>query len=236
MYGIDKLIDDKNEMGAKLVNPAELKIILDEFLESLELPQDIYCIYQDEDHFYKHQNGKIDIPEDIQFKAAVYVFYIPAIEQRNENNIELADAIDGLASRFLKIGVVGSKSDPRYKNQHYGFDANSTLARSLTGCKFAKPLLIQEYCQNHIGVYEKSWLTKEKRKEKLTDKEEDDKKKLAENYGEWIKQNTQRINIIFTDLHYANRHLPELIEKFLHYRLRPVFEGYPNAIMKEQSK
>lgn len=230
MYSIGKLIDDKNETGAKLVNPVKLKIILDEFLKSLELPQDIYCIYQDGDHLYKHQNGRIGIPEDIQFKAAVYVFYIPAIEQRNENNKELADAIDALASRFLKIGVVGSKSDPRFNNQHYGFNANSTLALSLTGCKFDKILPIQKYCREHIGKY--VWL--QERKEKKKKSERIGESELEVKYKKWIKDNTQRLNIIFTDLDNTNRHLPELIEKYLHYRLRPVFEGSPENILEEQ--
>lgn len=34
-------------------------------------------------------------------------------------------------SKYLKIGKANSKSNVRFRNQHYGFNANSTLAKSL---------------------------------------------------------------------------------------------------------
>lgn len=35
--------------------------------------------------------------------------------------------------RFLKIGKAGPNSDARFRSQHYGFNAQSTLARSMMG-------------------------------------------------------------------------------------------------------
>ena len=219
-----------------LVSATELRCLVEDFLEYLGIKEykAVFKIYEDNNHTYKHKDEKELIqPEKLPFDAAIYIFYLPSRACPNEGNDELGKYINQLSSQFLKIGVVGNKSDPRFKDQHYGFNANSTLALSLTGCKFGdNPLSIQKYCQEHIGKY--VWLKEKKEKKKKS--ERIGESELEVKYKEWIKDNTQRLNIIFKGLDNTNRHLPAFIEKYLHYRLRRVFEGAPEDILEEQSK
>lgn len=91
-------------------------------------------------------------------------------------------------NKWLKIGMVGSNSNPRYVSQHYNpRSAPSNLAKSLSN-----------------------------------DKLPDEWKFDREHPGEWIKSQTNRVNIVL-DSSYGKLLLAYL-EAFLHLRLRPRYE------------
>ena len=95
---------------------------------------------------------------------------------------------------FLKIGKAGSKSNPRFCNQHYhaaGEKTGSTLAKSI----------LRDERMRELGI-------------------------TADNVGDWIKQNTRRIDIIL-DASLGTFTL-ELVEAALHYRYEPRYEGSQN--------
>lgn len=64
--------------------------------------------------------------------AAVYVFSLSA----NAGGSSQAGA-----GRVLKVGRVGPHSDARFRSQHYGFSAGSTLAKSLVNHRVLWPWL-----------------------------------------------------------------------------------------------
>ena len=54
-----------------------------------------------------------------------------------------------------------------------------------------------------------------------------------ENIGDWIKNNTNRVNILLDSEH--GMILLPLLEAFLHLRLRPLYERYPCEICERES-
>lgn len=114
---------------------------------------------------------------------------------------------------FLKIGKANSKSIARFTSQHYGFSANSTLAKSLCDDKsFRKK--IKEY-KEYNGVNRNN--VKSIKKYKGINKN---------NVKSWMLKNLWRINIyIKPDKEKIALAKTELIEAILHYEFRPRFEG-----------
>ena len=88
----------------------------------------------------------------------------------------------------LKIGKANEKSNARYSSQHYGFNAKSTLAKSL----------VSDTSMREMGISEK-------------------------NASDWIKENTQRINIIVNAS--CGDVAIELIEAVMQYAFNPRYEG-----------
>lgn len=88
--------------------------------------------YEVEDLGCPHTPPKLD-----KDKAAVYIF------------------IDNKTGEFLKIGKANAKSKARFTSQHYGFNAPSTLAKSLCAdksyAKFGlKPENIKAWMLNNL--------------------------------------------------------------------------------------
>ena len=109
---------------------------------------------------------------------------------------------------FLKIGKANSKSITRFTSQHYGFSANSTLAKSLCDDKSFRKI-IKEYKEykrvnrnNVKSIKEYKGINKD-------------------NVKSWICNNLQRINIYLE----PDKAKTELVEAILHYAFRPRFEG-----------
>lgn len=91
--------------------------------------------------------------------AAVYIF------------VYESDCDYSKTCEFLKIGLVNEKSNARFTSQHYGFNAPSTLAKSICSDKAFIALGInnsnvKEWILNHlqrINIYIKSDCGKESR-------------------------------------------------------------------------
>ena len=88
----------------------------------------------------------------------------------------------------LKIGKANMNTKARFTYQHYGFNAMSTLAKSMVADEqFIK-----------MGV-------------------------TKDNAGNWIKEHTQRVNILVNER--CGSAATELIETIFHYQCRPRYEG-----------
>jgi hypothetical protein len=92
--------------------------------------------------------------------------------------------------RWLKIGKAGPRSNARYTTHHYGFNAPSTLAKSLR----------DDPAMGNVPAFDPGFP------------------------GSWIKANCCRINILLPAT--RNIELLNLLEAFLHLRLRPIYEGF----------
>jgi len=104
-----------------------------------------------------------------------------------------------LGERCLKVGKAGPKTQARFTSQHYGFNAPSTLAKSILAN--AQPLA--------------ALLPPERRSEVAT---LNDAK-----VGAWIEHNTARLHIFLPTP--AGTLALGLLEAFVQCRLNPVFEG-----------
>ena len=124
------------------------------------------------------QKGHKDIPEIKDNKIGIYIY--------------------AYKGQYLKIGKAWSKSEARWKYQHYNCNSSkSNLAASIKN--------------------DENFCTKNK-----IDREDD------ENIKTWIKDNTTRINIVIQrekdseiEYFYLN-----LLEAWLHIKCNPKYEGY----------
>lgn len=109
-----------------------------------------------------------------------------------------------IGNEFLKIGKAWTNSDARWIYQHYNYNSSkSNLASSIINDK--------DFC-------------KENNLKKITKENKENREYIRT----WLKNNTQRINIIIKrsndskrDLFYLN-----LMESWLHYKCNPKYEGH----------
>jgi hypothetical protein len=104
-----------------------------------------------------------------------------------------------LDERCLKVGKAGPSTQARFTSQHYGFNAPSTLAKSI----LANPQRLADL------------LPPERRSEVATLNEA--------KVGAWIERNTARLHI-FLPMQAGPLALG-LLEAFVQCRMNPVFEG-----------
>lgn len=74
------------------------------------------------------------ITKDLRYELGYYRVEDMGCPHKQPNDLPLgysAIYIFIYKSEFLKIGKANSNSNARFKSQHYGFSANSTLAKSL---------------------------------------------------------------------------------------------------------
>ena len=102
--------------------------------------------------------------------------------------------------RCLKVGQVGPNSNARFTSQHYNpWSSGSNLAKSILKSKdLNKEELPQKLCDAIDQIYEG-------------------------NVGDWIKNNTSRINIFINGN--KDKKVLNLLEIFIQCRLDPFFEG-----------
>jgi len=104
-----------------------------------------------------------------------------------------------LDERCLKVGKAGPKTQARFTSQHYGFNARSTLAKSiLTNPQQLADLLPPERRGEVASLNEAK-------------------------VGAWIERNTARLHIFLSTS--AGPLALGLLEAFVQCRLNPVFEG-----------
>ena len=98
-----------------------LRHFLELSMESIErLSDELGYPITKEDYYVEHLGCPHKQPSNLpKGYAAVYIFIY--VEEKG----------DAITSQFLKIGKANAKSNARFVSQHYGFNAKSTLARSL---------------------------------------------------------------------------------------------------------
>ena len=133
--------------------------------------------------------------------AAVYLEFLPAPHRPPTALPQDMQAIYAflLGDGCLKVGKAGPKTQARFTSQHYGFNAPSTLAKSLLrNPSPAATLLPTERASEPWDLAEAT-------------------------VGAWLKDNTSRLHLFIPA---AVGGLPlTLMEGFMQCRLRPVFEG-----------
>ena len=105
-----------------------------------------------------------------------------------------------LGDRCLKVGKAGPKTNARFTSQHYGFNAPSTLAKSIDASRDLVARLLSEA----TGAKE----TPLPQRDRL---------------GQWIERNTSRLNAFIPVS--SGQFALALLEAFLQCRFKPVFEG-----------
>ena len=103
-----------------------------------------------------------------------------------------------LCDACLKVGKAGPKTAARFISQHYGFNAPSTLAKSLLGHRNRVVKLCPARSDGVMDLTEES-------------------------VGRWIENNTSRLHIFLPIT--VGPFALSLLEAFMQCRFKPVFEG-----------
>ena len=100
----------------------------------------------------------------------------------------------------LKVGKAGPKTVARFTSQHYGFNAPSTLAKSILADRDALPgcLPIDANAAEFLSL-------------------------AADDIGNWIENYTSRLNVYLPAS--SGKFTLALLEAFVQCRLKPSFEG-----------
>jgi hypothetical protein len=114
----DRQLSDSNQL--KDADRKGRKMVLDEIKSKMKYIEEVtrtlgYAI-TDEDYYINDMGCPHVKPKFVDGYIAIYIF----VYEKDQDNFE-----------FLKIGKANSKSKARFTSQHYGFNARSTLARSI---------------------------------------------------------------------------------------------------------